>query len=80
MGKHGKKIRPTQNTPPKPQQPGDRLPLETVCEETRHTRQPILSRFHIDPGFVKIVLVQFSQSVKTTNVTHTLTDTDRLIQ
>ena len=27
----------------------------------------------IDPGFVKIGLVQLSQSVKTTNVTHTLT-------
>ena len=30
----------------------------------------------IDPRFVKIGLVQLSQSVKTTNVTHTLTDTD----
>ena len=29
----------------------------------------------IDPGFVEIDLVQLSQSVKTTNVTHTLTDT-----
>ena len=29
----------------------------------------------IDPGFVKIGLVQLSQSVKTTNVTHTLTGT-----
>ena len=29
----------------------------------------------IDPGFVKIGLVQISPSVKTTNVTHTLTDT-----
>ena len=29
----------------------------------------------IDPGFVKIGLVQLSQSVKTTNVTYTLTDT-----
>ena len=28
----------------------------------------------IDPGFVKIGLVQLSQSVKTTNVTHTPTD------
>ena len=28
----------------------------------------------IDPGFVEIGLVQLSQSVKTTNVTHTLTD------
>ena len=29
----------------------------------------------IDPGFVEIGLVQLSQSVKTTNVTHTETDT-----
>ena len=29
----------------------------------------------IDTGFVEIDLVQLSQSVKTTNVTHTLTDT-----
>ena len=28
-----------------------------------------------DPGFVEIGLVQLSQSVKTKNVTHTLTDT-----
>ena len=30
----------------------------------------------IDPGFVEIGLVQLSQSVKTTNVTHTLTQTN----
>ena len=30
----------------------------------------------IDPGFVEIGLVQLSQSVKTMNVTHTLTPTD----
>ena len=31
----------------------------------------------VDPGFVEISLVQLSQSVKTTNVTHnTVTDTD----
>ena len=41
----------------------------------------------IDPGFVEVCLVQLSQSVKTTNVAHTLTDTqtdrrttDRLIK
>ena len=33
-----KKIRPTQNTPRNPQQPGDRVQLETACEETRPTR------------------------------------------
>ena len=36
--KHGKKIRPTQNTPRNPQQPGDRDHLETACDETRPTR------------------------------------------
>ena len=30
----------------------------------------------IDPGFAEIGLVQLPQSVKTTNVTHTLTETD----
>ena len=30
----------------------------------------------IDPGFVEVGLVQLSQSVKTTNVAHTLTQTD----
>ena len=36
----------------------------------------------IDPGFVEIGLLQLSQCVKTTNVTHTYTDrrTDRLIK
>ena len=34
----------------------------------------------IDPEFVEIGLVQLSQSVKTTNVTHTLTQTDGLIK
>ena len=30
--------RPTENTPRKPQQPGDRDHLETACDETRPTR------------------------------------------
>ena len=34
---HGK-IRPTQNTPRNPQQPGHRVKLETACDETRPTR------------------------------------------
>ena len=45
-GKKGKKIHPTQNTARNPQQPGDRVQLETACEEPRYTREPILSRFH----------------------------------
>ena len=49
----------------------------------RHARKhvPRVSPYpspSIDPGFVEIGLVQLSQSVKTTNVTHTLTD--RLIK
>ena len=36
--KHRKIRPPTQNTPRNPQQPGDRVQLETVCEETRHKR------------------------------------------
>ena len=71
---------PTQNTPRKRQQPGDRVQLETACEETRHTRYSPYSPASIDLRFVEIGLVQLSQSVKTTNVTHTLTDTERLIK
>ena len=38
----------TQNTPRKTQQqPGDHANFETAGEETRHTRQPILTRFYI---------------------------------
>ena len=69
--KKHEKIRPTQNTPRNPQQPGDRVQLQTACKETRPTHSPA----SIDPGFAEIGLVQLSQSVKTTNVTHTLTDT-----
>ena len=43
--KNGKKIRPTHNTPRNPQQPGDRVQLETTCEETHPTRSPKPSRF-----------------------------------
>ena len=43
---------------------------------TKHVpRVSLYSPASIDPGFVEIGLVQLSQSVKTTNVTHTLTDT-----
>ena len=72
--KKHKKKRPTQNTPRNPQQPGDRGHLCTARDETPPTRLPILARFHRS-RFVEIVLVQLSQSVKTTNVTHTLIDT-----
>ena len=36
--KYGKIASPTPNTPRKPQQPGDRVQLETACEGKRHTR------------------------------------------
>ena len=44
--KKKRKIRPTENTPRKPQQPGDCDRLETACHETRPTRSPTLARFH----------------------------------
>ena len=69
-GKRGKKIRPVRNTSLNPQQPGDRDHLETARETPRSTREPTLA------GFVEIDLVQLSQSVKTTNVTHPQTHTD----
>ena len=51
----------------------------TACNSRRHAMDPY-SRDSIDPGFVEIGLVHLSQSVKTTNVTHTQTHmpTDKL--
>ena len=53
--KHGKKFRPTLKTPRNPQQPGDRVQLETASEETRPTRSPTLARF-LRLGFLLIYL------------------------
>ena len=52
----------------------------TASNSRRHVRKHVTSvspyrPASIDPGFVEIGLVQLSQSVKTTHVTHTLTDT-----
>ena len=44
------------------------------CAKKSIPRVSPYSPASIDPGFVQIGLVQFSQSVKTTNVTHTPTD------
>ena len=69
-----RKIRPTQNTPLNPQQPGD----ATTSRRRAKTHVPRVSSYSpasIDTGFVEIGLVQLSHSVKTTNVTRTLTDT-----
>ena len=54
--------------------------LTTACNSRRHamkhvTRISQYSPASIDPGFVEIGLVQLSQSVTTTDVTHALTDT-----
>ena len=55
----------------------------TASISRRHARKHVprvspysYSPASIDPGFVDIGLVQLSQSGKTANVTHTLTDTD----
>ena len=44
--KKHEKIRPTENTPRKPRQPGDHDRLETACDQTHPTRLPTLARFH----------------------------------
>ena len=46
LPKKQKQSRLTENTPRKPQQPGDRDHLETAFDETRPTRSPTLTRFH----------------------------------
>ena len=68
--KKKKKSPRTQYTPRNPQQPGDRDHLETACDETSGPYSPA----SMDHRFVEIGLVQLSQSVKTTNVTHRQTD------
>ena len=72
--KHGKKVRPTQNTPRNPQQPGDRDPSRQRAKHHVPRVSPY-SLASIDTGFVDIGLVQLSQSVKTTNIAHLRTDT-----
>ena len=67
------KSRRTQNTPRNLQQPGDRDHLETACDEHVPRVSPC-SPASRDLGFVEIGLAQLSQSVKTTNSTHTQTD------
>ena len=57
----------------------------TASNSRRHARKHVtrVSSYcpaYIDPGFVEMGLVQLSQSVKTTNVAHTLRHTDRLIK
>ena len=72
-GKHGKKNRPTQTRHEIYSHPA------TATNSRRRTAKHVPrvsphSPASIDPGFVKIGLVQLSHSVKTPNVTHTLKD------
>ena len=67
-----KKSPPTENTPRNPHQLSDRDHLETAREKHGPRVSPY-SPDSIDPELVEIGHVQLSQSVKTTNVTHTLT-------
>ena len=73
--KKSSKSRRTQNIPRNPQQPGDRNQLETACDDHVPRVSPYFPD-SVDPGFVQIGLVQLSQLVKMTNVTHTH-NTDR---
>ena len=75
--KNTKKSRPTENTPRNPHQAA----TATISRQRATKRVPRVSPYSpasIDPEFVEIGLVQLSQSVETTNVTHTRTH--RLLQ
>ena len=72
--KKHEKIRPAENTPRKPQQPGDHNRLETACDETRPTRSPTPARSHRSRVCGNRLRAALAIS-KTTNGTHTLTDT-----
>ena len=74
-------IRPTQNTPRNPQQPGDRDHLETARDETRPTHYPILARFHRSRlcGNRPRTALAISKTRRMLHI-HTLTDTRRLME
>ena len=80
--KHGKKIRPIQNTPRKLQQPGDRDHLETVRENPRPTRSPVLARFHRSRvcGNWPRTALAISNNVECYTHTDTHRRTDRVIK
>ena len=77
--KKSKKIKRKENLPhPKHHEIDSSPPTATTSRRLARKHVPRVSPYSpafIDPGFVEIGLVQLSQSVKTTNVTHTLTDT-----
>ena len=74
-----KKKKLKKNAPPKTHHEVHSSPATATTSRRRATIQRIspYSPASIDPGFVEIGLVQLSQSVKNTNVTHTLRQTDR---
>ena len=75
----GKKKRLKDPVPPKTHHEIHSSPATATNSRRRATKHvPRVSPYSCaftDPGFVEIGLVQLSQSVKTTNVMHTLTDT-----
>ena len=78
-GKKAEKIRPTENAYESHSRPA------TTTASRRHVMKHVPrvcphSLACMDPGFVEIGLVQLQQSVKTTNVTPTDSNTDRLIK
>ena len=83
MQTHGKK-REKNPRPRKTHRESHSSPV-TASNSRRHARKHVtrVSPYYPasrDPGFVKIGLVQLSQSVKAMNVTHTDRHTDRLIK
>ena len=77
------KKKPENSAPPKTHNEIHSSPT-TACNSRRHAMKYVpcvgpYSPDSIDSGFLEIGLVQLSQSVKTTNVTHTHTHTDRQI-
>ena len=74
-----KKNTEKKSTPPKTHHEIHSSPA-TASNSRRHARKRVprvspYSPASIDPGFVEIGVVQLSDSVKTTKVTHTHTDT-----
>ena len=77
--KFGKKTSRKNLAPPKTHHETHISPAAATTSRQTATKHVPRVRPHspasVDPEFVKIGLVQLSQSLKTTNVTHTLTDT-----
>ena len=77
--KHTKKKNSKKSAPPNTHHETHISPATATTSRQRATKRvPRVCPYSpasIDPGFVEIGLVQLSQSVKTTNITYTLTDT-----